>query len=260
MKLREVQNNFKETMLDHSQLYEKGLYDVISDGSGISIENRMKVYRNNVIRGLSDAAMAPLPMCKKLVGKEFIETAIRSFVVNNLPTEGNLNFYGQDFPEFLKNYEPAKKVPYLSDMASLEWAWENAYYADDDLPLDVRQLERLKEEQFTDLRFSLRASVSLLESSYPLHKIVDYCRAEEHIEELDITPSSEKTYLLIFRPELKVELRKIDQAEYNFLKGMKKNVSLGNISETILNSHPNFNIGKALEKHFILGTFSKFEI
>jgi hypothetical protein len=260
MRLRDIQTNFKETILNHELLYKYKFHEIFSDDHGISIENRIKVYRNNVIRSLTDAAMAPLPMCQKLVGKEFIETAMRSYIVKNLPKEGNLNLYGQSFPEFLKNYNPAQQTPYLPDMACLEWAWEKAYYAKDDLPLDVRELEKLGDESFSDLRFTLRASASLMESSFPLHAIVDFCRTDDHEENLDITSSSTKTYLLIYRPELKVELRKIDQAEYNFLKGIKKNVPLGDLSETILASEPNFNIGKVLEKHFILGTFSNFEI
>lgn len=260
MKLREIQENFKDTILDPQLLDadDDAFRAIFKTGAGPGIESRMKVYRNNVIRSLTDAAIAPLALCQKLVGKAFLEQAVRSCVVKNLPQEGNLNLYGITFPEFLKSYLPAKDMPYLADLARLEWAFEQAYYAPDDVPLPVEELDKIAEDKLPDLRFTFRSSFKLVESPWPLDEIVDFCRMPEAPENFDIIPG--ETAIMVLRPELNVELHKLKADEALLLKGLQKNVKLGQVAETILRSHPNFDLGTLLQKHFVLGTFAGFTI
>jgi len=163
MRLSEFQESFKHTMLEPVHLDNGVFRSAFRQDHGICLENRMKVYRNNVIRSLIDAAIAALPMTEKLVGRDFLEQAMRAFVVNNLPSQGNLNLYGMEFPDFVRTYEPIKHLPYLQDFTRLEWLWEAAYYAPDDLPLDPAELMSISEEDMPNLRFSFRKSFALLE-------------------------------------------------------------------------------------------------
>src|SRR5262245_60827514 len=101
MRLREIQENFKDIILDPAQL-DKTLF---RQDQGICLENRMKVYRNNVMSSLTDAVLAGFPLTQKLVGKPFLEQAARLYVADNLPAAGNLNGYGKTFPAFMRSYE-----------------------------------------------------------------------------------------------------------------------------------------------------------
>jgi len=260
MPLSKIQKNFKEMILepDYSDREQEVFRAMFRQNYGIALENRMKVYRNNIVRGLSDAAMAALPMTRKLVGEAFLEQAMRHYVLQNLPEEGNLTLYGMGFPDFIKEYEPARHLPYLSDFTRLEWAWEAAYYADDDRALDPVLLADISEEKLLHLVFAFRSSFSLLDSVFPLDEIVDFCRADEAEEMHELSNKGAK--LMVFRPDLKVEIRKLDESEYKFLKLLQQGQTIERVVVTLLESDPNFNITDLLQKHLRLGTFSDFEM
>jgi len=257
MRLNEFQESFKRTILEPDHLDNALFRNAFRQDHGICLENRMKVYRNNVIRSLIDAAMAALPMTEKLVGREFLEQAMRAFMVNNLPSQGNLNLYGIEFPDFIQTYELAKNLPYLQDFTRLEWLWEAAYNALDDLPLEPAELINIAEEDMPNLRFSFRKSFALLESAYPLDEIIDFCRAEDQDNLQQVSDRGCK--LMIYRPDLKVELRRLDDAEYLFLSALLDGQTIHETAEILTESYPDADLTPLLQKHLQLGTFSGFE-
>lgn len=258
MRLSEFQESFKHTILEPDHLDNGMFRSTFRQDHGICLENRMKVYRNNIIRSLTDAVMAALPMTEKLVGREFLEQAMRAFVVANLPGQGNLNLYGMEFPNFIRTYEPAANLPYLQDFTKLEWLWETSYYAPDDLPLDPAELINIPEEDMPNLQFSFRKSFALLQSEYPLDEIVDFCRAEDqdNLQQL----SDRCCKLMVYRPDLKVELRRLDDAEYLFLSTLQDGQTIHETAEILAETQPNADLTPLLQKHLQLGTFTSFEI
>lgn len=258
MRLSEFQESFKHTILEPDHLDNGMFRSTFRQDHGICLKNRMKVYRNNVIRSLTDAAMAALPMTEKLVGREFLEQAMRAFVVANLPSQGNLNLYGMEFPNFIRTYEPAANLPYLQDFTKLEWLWEASYYAPDDLPLDPAKLINIPEEDMPNLQFSFRESFALLQSEYPLDEIVDFCRAEDQDNLQQLSDRGSK--LIVYRPDLKVELRRLDDAEYLFLSTLQEGQTIHQTAEALAENYPDADLTPLLQKHLQLGTFTSFEI
>lgn len=255
MRLNDIQKQFKDTILDPAVIENNADFAGIFPVNNIPASDRMKIYRNNVIHSLTSAVTAVYPMIEKLVGEEFLKKAVNDYVVDYLPDQGNLNFYGSTFPVFIRGYEPARDFPYLHDMARLEWAWECASLAKDDQPLDPALLQDIPQDDIPLLTLSLRDSVSLIESQYPLDRIVDFCRDEIGEETLDLDTGG--ACLMIFRPELKPHMRKLDQAEYRFLQALSDDCNLLAASESAMTIDPDFNLAHIFQKHLELGTFSE---
>lgn len=260
MQLNKFQENFKHIILEPDSLdAENGAFrDMCKQDHGICLENRMKVYRNNVIRSLTEALMSALPMTKKLVGEEFLGQAARAFVLQNLPREGNLNLYGMNFPDFIKTYEPAQNLPYLHDFTRLECLWESAYYAKDDLPLDPATLIDLSEDDLPHLRFDFRDSFLLMESEHPLDQIVDFCRFEDQEDMQKLEKRGCK--LIIYRPDVKVELRRVDEIEYAFLKSLQNKHTIHEVASDLSEIYPDADLTQLLQKYLGLDVFSAFSI
>lgn len=260
MRLHKFQKNFKHTILEPNHLDTKNgaFRELFKQNYGISLENRMKVYRNNIIRSLSEAMIAALPMTEKLVGHDFLEQAVHAFMVQNLPRQGNLNLYGMDFPGFIRTYEPAKALPYLHDFTKLEWLWEAAYYAEDDLPLDPAELTGIPEDDMSNLCFYFRKSLALLESEHPLDEIVNSCRAKNQENTRKLSDRGCK--LMIYRPDLKVELRRLNDIEHLFLVSLQNGRTIHETAVTLLKVYPNTDLTHLLQKHLELGTFAGFKI
>lgn len=255
MRLNKIQKKFAQTIFDPAALDSD--FRSIFKAGGISAENRMKIYRNNVIKSLAGAVTAVYPLTEKLVGADFLNAAITAYVIKNPPDQGNLNFYGATFGDFLEHYETARDLPYLPDVARMEWAWELATLADDDEPLEIRALQSVPDEETPAMRLRLRASVQLVESEYPLDRIVDFCRAEKPEGTLNIGMGGAK--MMIFRPALKTQMRRISDAEFIFLRALRDGNSLMTATEWAVSEDETFDLSPVLQKHLEIGTFKNFE-
>ncbi len=258
MRLNDIQARFRDNMLDPDLLAQDEQFSAQFTKSEITLDNRFSVYRNNVVKSLTDVITATYPVIEKLVGEDFLRDTARVFVRQSPPQHGCLHDYGSAFADFLTQFEPAKNLPYLPDVARMEWAWNKAYYAVDDEPLDPESLTTIAPDKFDKLRFSFRDSVQLIESPYPLDDIRDFSLHDNPEGTLNVDKGG--VFLMIFRPELDVQIHILEENEYRALKLLKKNDTIFGMSETILPLHPNFNLETFLQKHLMLGIFSGYDL
>jgi len=99
--------------------------------NGSNIEKRFAVYRNNVVSSLIDALADAMPVVRELVGEAFFRAMAAEFIRAAPPRSQVLSQYGAALPSFISEFEPARSVPYLEDMARLELARLDAYHAAD---------------------------------------------------------------------------------------------------------------------------------
>ncbi|MCB9989680.1 MAG: putative DNA-binding domain-containing protein [Rhodospirillales bacterium] len=250
-----MQQNFKDTLLDPAN-QKKDFANLFAE-NGITVKDRMAVYRGHVLDGLCDVIGNSFPLIARLTGDDFLKAAAFSYVKNNLPQKGNLNLYGATFPAFLEQYEPARCLPYLPDIARMEWAKNEAYYARDDAPLDPASLQKIPQNELQHIHLHFRDSVRFIESRYPLITIRDFCsndNSDDTILDIDTGPS----HLMIFRPQLRSFILEVDPFEYLFLQQIAKNKTLGQAATTVTALAPDFPLENILHKHFGLGSFSGF--
>src|SRR5580658_4464424 len=80
------------------------------------------IYHNTVHSALVNALRLSFPVVQRIVGEEFFEGAAREFIAAHAPDSAYLNDYGLRYPAFLAQFPPAMTLPYLADVADLEWA------------------------------------------------------------------------------------------------------------------------------------------
>jgi len=130
-------------------------------------QRRFDVYRNNVVVGLVDALAERFPAVLRLVGEEFFRTMAGVHVRLTPPSSPILAQYGAEFPTFIEGFAPARVLPYLGDVARLEYAIGLAYHAADATPLALDDIAAsLRDEP--DRRLVLNPSVRLLSSRHPI--------------------------------------------------------------------------------------------
>lgn len=259
MQLGEFQERFKDLMLDHPKALETppeelaDFCDVKAGGGDIPLPERLKVYRNNIVGSLTDLMLATFPVMEKLVGTPFLEGMVRHFVLENPPAQGCLSLYGDGFAEFVGDFELAKTLPYLPDVARLELAMNKAYYAKDDEALTAEGLGDIPPEELGDLKPALRTSVYLVCSRYPLTVIREFCMAEEQVGKLDLDQGSEK--LMVYRPALDTKTVLLSDDEYLMLQKLLAGETLGVSVEAVMADYPDFDFQGFLQKHMALETF-----
>src|SRR5258706_7705388 len=117
--LREVQRGFATATVfgDTAAIAALGVV-----GGGLDPVARIGVYRNNVLGNYHKALGATYPVVRRLVGAPFFNAAVDAFVRAYPSRHGDVNRYGGELARFLAAYAPARELPYLPDLARLEWA------------------------------------------------------------------------------------------------------------------------------------------
>lgn len=90
------------------------------------VDARLAIYRNTVLSGLHEALRLSYPVTERLVGADFFRQTAIEFARRMPPREPVLARYGAAFPDFLATLPSLGDLPYIADVATLEWAVDQA--------------------------------------------------------------------------------------------------------------------------------------
>ena len=131
---------------------------------------RYAVYRNNVVVSLVDALADSHPVTQALVGEAFFRAMAGEFARRSPPRSPVLAWYGEGFADFVADFPPAAGLPYLADLARLEWLRVEAWHAADADPLPLAEVAALlaDEAALPNLRVTLHPALRVLRSAHPV--------------------------------------------------------------------------------------------
>lgn len=135
-----------------------------------SAARRFGVYRNNVFAGLVGVLEDRFPATRRITGEEFFAGFAREFVERHPPRSPALVFYGGAFADVIRSAPECDDVPYLADVAAIEWEIHRCYHAADEPVLQARDLGRASADP-SGLTFRLAASTGFVASEYPAYSL-----------------------------------------------------------------------------------------
>jgi len=173
--IHELQHEFAKAL--NQQHHDAGRH---LKGHRFAPEDLLKIYQNNFVISLSESLAASFPMTRRLVGETFFDQAARRFVLSQPMIDANVLGYGAGFPQLLGELAAPFELPYITDLAQLEWCYaEVANLAGYQQAFPFEQLQQLDESQQSRLIFELNHSARLLHSPYPVFSIYQMVLAEQ---------------------------------------------------------------------------------
>jgi hypothetical protein len=209
------------TLLELQRAMRMSLVDR-DDGPAVAMlaENvpadRLNIYRNTFIAGVTKALRLSYPAVHRLVGNDFFEGAAALFIAQHPPGAAYLDEYGADFPQFLRGFRPAASLKYLADVARLEWAVNRAIHAADMEPLDLARLEALLPEDHVRVLFVPHPSIALLRTDYPVDVIWRGVLGGDDAALTAVDLRSGPVCLLVERGATSVEVSRLDPDAWGF--------------------------------------------
>lgn len=97
---------------------------ILADPSAAAL--RLAIYRNTALSGLCEALRLSYPITERVVGADFFEQSALAFARRSPPAEPVLARYGAAFPAFLESLPALADLPYVADVARLDWAVDQA--------------------------------------------------------------------------------------------------------------------------------------
>jgi hypothetical protein len=227
--LRELQTRFATALLD-------------VDGDA---DERIAIYRNTVFANYRNALGATYGVVRKLVGVPFFNAAVDAYVLANPSAGGDLNVYGASFGDFLASYPHAGDLPYLRDVARLEWAVDEAGRAADLAGTPEALLVALgtiPADRITALRFALDPTCRLVDSAYPVLRI---WQVHQPGFEGDIAVAfgAATDHLLVRRETGGVVIERLAPGDFALLRALAGGEDLATALDAATTAEPAFDFG-----------------
>lgn len=231
MRLGQLQNRFVASLvLDATDpTFFANLVPVYP--SACTVHQRFALYRNNLRESLVKTLKNIYPVCLCLLGDKCFSGLSRQFIRQTVSTHFSLNAFGGDFSEFIIPFSKTWSLPYLPEVAALEWIIHHTLLAPDNSQLSLQTLQHIPEDKQDEVIFGLAENATLFASDFP----VDSIWSEHHNKYEILTNNIEDavnlfpeqnlavgdTRLLIYRdPTCALCLVRLTSLEWKLLQGI----------------------------------------
>ena len=151
----------------------------------------------------------------------------------------------------------ARALPYLADVAALEWANHAVYHAADAAPLDAERLARVPEAEHERLRFSLHPATRLVASRYPILAIWQANQGDDPpAAEIDLDIGAD--YLLVVRRDFDLVIERLAPGEFALLSELATGAPLAQACEAAMAADAEIDLGAAMGRFVADGTLAEF--
>jgi hypothetical protein len=212
----------------------------------VSRETQFDIYRNSIIGRLQKALKAIYPVCYYLVGHDFFMHLASCYIEVTPSYSPDLNTYGENLSDFIRPFPNTECLPYLADVASLEWAWHRLYGAPDSSAFDFQKLANLYATAGEDIVFLLPPRTTLLTSPYPVHRIWEV-NQPNYTDDTTIILETDQTYaIFIWQQQHVFHIHLIAPVEWQILSWFQQGLSFGQVCERAGELFPDLNMAELL--------------
>jgi len=221
-------------------------------GSRDETPARLAVYRGNVYGNRAKALAAAYPIVRKIVGGDFFDAMAREYARVYPAASGDLNEYGARLTEFVAAFPHTQDLPYLPDVARMEWLAHRAYYAGDGAAFDSARLAGLPSSRYAQLHPALAPACALLASDWPLARIWTV-HQDDFEGGIDIDLDAGPDRVLIHRPHWRVQVLALGPGDYRLLESALAGATLGRALEAAVEDDPAFDPAAGLARWVEVG-------
>lgn len=237
-RLTDLQHEFTAALFDPEQAVPSALVS----HTARTPERRFNVHRNNLIAGLILVLESRHPGLVGLLGRDYFKAVAHGFVVRHPPRTPVLLAWGDGLDAFLRELPPTREHPYLPDVARLEWLQHEAFHAADARPLDAAALGALDPAELPRTGFVLHPALRGMASAHPVLSIWRRAMGQDTCG----GPLAGAEEVLILRPGIDVELRRVPPGTTALVDGLRTGLPLGEAAAAAREKVPEIDLRLAL--------------
>lgn len=132
---------------------------------------RLDIYAQMYWARLHDVLLEDFPRVAAILGAERFRAVVCAYLARNPSVQPSVRHIGDRFAEFLVTTSESAALPFLADLARLEWARLAVFDAPDAQPLGAEHLRAVAPGDWPGLIFRLVPAVEFLHSAWPVHAL-----------------------------------------------------------------------------------------
>lgn len=202
----------------------------------------INVYQNNLKANAERALAITYPSVKTIIGDENFRYATTQYLHEFFKSTADWGLWGEHLADFLAQQTLIESLPYLPDIARLDWALHQSYRAKNS-ESNINSFYLLEQEGSANLRFELADGLFVISSPFPIIAIRDYFKREPIFDQgafetcmqeaINQGQTSSGFHALVYRQGLEVKLDTISSAESYWYQLLIKSTLIGQALDSI---------------------------
>lgn len=239
LSLRELQQQFMATLYDPAA---PGPLAAIA-GHGLAPADRIRIYRRSCNETQIAALRVSYPAVVALVGDAYFDQTARGYRRVHPSRCGNLQAFGDALADYMEVLPNCRSLPYLPDVARLEWLRQLTILAPESAPIGPDVLAAAIRSAGDSLQVVLHPSLHLLDSRYPVLTIWNYALRPDD-EKLTLGEDGESVAL--WRDAGEVVMAELDAASFACIAAFVQRSPLGESLTMAQSVDPDFDLDACL--------------
>lgn len=224
--LRQLQQvmagRIRRQAIDDTSLADALAWITVPDGD--DPRQRLAIYVDGYPARMHEALREAFPAIAHIVGAPGFIALVDRYCSTVDSRAMNLNAIGEEFPPFLHSDISASGLPFLPDLARLEWLVQRAFHAPREAPIEPAAMRPEPGVAWENVRLRFQPSLGVLRSAWP---VLDLWQARETPrEEIDIELVDRPQAVLVQRNGFEVHAHPIEDAEAFLLEALLSGASL----------------------------------
>lgn len=194
-------------------------------------EARLSVYAQGYRERIREALAEAYETIHHVLGESAFRELALAYAQHVPSHDYNLSFAGRHLAAFLAPYPLTKELPFLPDLARLEWKMVEVFHSFEEPSFDPSSVAAFSLEEWSGARLQFQPSVRLMHSAWPIRDIWEARKKPREAVDVDLV--NRPHYLLIYRQGLQVQCDLIDPKPYAFLELLLAGKSFGEACGTV---------------------------
>ncbi len=222
--LAELQQGLATLVLDGRDV---GLERWVAVPTGVDVSTRLGVYTGGYPARLREALLEAFPAVAKILGDGSLASMVERYRPH-VPTGWcNLNSVGQALPNFLLSDRLAEELPFLPDLARLEWCVVECFHARIGEPYDLATTASWGLDDWARARIAFQPGVALVSSPWPIHEL--RAARERERSDIDVDLVGRPQSVWVYRQGFEVVTELLDEVEAGIAQGLLEGRTLGDV-------------------------------
>lgn len=228
------------------------------EGLAPDAARRLAIHRTTIETGLNQTLLNAFPALARIVGAPTFMNLASGYIADAPPRHPLLSMYGRGFPAYVAAQPIAASLPYLHDVARLEWARQESFLAADAPLLDGGALDTNDAARLSALLLSVHPAMRVISSPFPIHRIWRVNQADVETKDIPAVDMKVAEHVIVTRPADEIVTRPLSLADATLVRAVMGGATLGAAVEAAFALGPAFDVTQALAGHFAHGTFRAF--
>lgn len=198
-----------------------------SGSARLSPVDQANIYRTQFWLRHTGALVEDYPGLSSLLGQSLWEEVVECYLSQVGYRVQTLRNLGKDLVDHLIDFPRLENRKLLVDMARLEWAYIEAFDAQDDAPLNLERLKEIPLKAWESARFCIADSLTLLQLSYPVADLRrELKRSAQEARKRALSCKEEELHYVVYRRGRELFDKQISRTAFLLLTQLKADQSL----------------------------------